>query len=268
VTSASALRSPLATGRDWRRYLTLWRRWVRRDFDARYRRSALSGAWAIAQPLAITGVYCFIFGAIFDQTGGDLPYLSFFLAGMVAFRPVASAISMTTSLSDNHSLLSHTSFPRELVPLSQVTSSSIELVSIVPALVVVGLVQGVGLHPTILLAPLVLAGILCTSAAVCVALSTAQVFVRDVQFVAGFGVQALFFASPISYQPEQVPEALRWVGALNPVAVYAEALRDVVLRGDLPNWALLGPHLLLAPIALALAVAHLRAVGHRIVDLA
>lgn len=253
---------------DRRQYLALWRRWVERDIQARYRRSALSSVWAILQPLAVTGVYCFIFGVIFDQTGGDLPYLSFFLAGMVAFRPISTAVTLNTCLSDNHSLLSHTSFPRELIPLSQVTSAGIELLSIVPALVVVSLVQGVELHWTILLTPLVLAGVMCTAAAVCVALSTAQVFVRDVQFVAGFGVQALFFASPISYQPEQVPSALRWLGTVNPVAVYAEALRDVVLRGDLPNWPLLLAHLALAPALLWLAIAHLRSVGHRIVDLA
>lgn len=252
----------------WRQYLALWRRWVRRDAEARYRRSALSAIWAVALPLAVTGVYCFIFGVIFDQTGGDLPYLSFFLAGMVAFRPIASAITSNTCLSDNHSLLSHSSFPRELIPLSQVTTAGIELLSIVPALVVISLIQGVGLHKTILLAPVVLAGVMCTAAATCVALSTAQVFVRDVQFLAGFGVQALFFATPISYQPDQVPAGLQWIGIVNPVAVYAEALRAVVLRGVQPEWPLLVAHLVLAPVLLWLAIAHLRAVGHRIVDLA
>lgn len=257
----SEVRSP-------RRYFALWWRWVRRDAESRYRRSALSAVWAIVLPLAVTGVYCFIFGVIFDQSGGVIPYLSYFLAGMVVFRPIAGAISLNTCLSDNHSLMSHSSFPRELIPLSQVTTASIELISTVPALLVVAVLQGLSLHPTIVLIPVVLVGVLCTAGAVGVALSTAQVFVRDVQFVAGFGVQALFFATPISYQADQLPSGLRWLEVVNPVAVYADALRDVALLGVQPDWPLLGVHLVLAATFLLLAVAHLRSVGHRIVDLA
>jgi ABC-type polysaccharide/polyol phosphate export permease len=270
VTTVAAPSAPLApTGAISRRqYLDLLVRWVRRDVRARYRRSALSSAWLLAQPLAATAIYCFIFGVIFDQAGGGLPYLSFFLAGMVVFRPVAAGLGLNTCLSDNHSLLSHSSFPRELVPLTQVLGASIDLVAMLPALIVVALVQGVTMHVQLLLAPLVVLGALCLGCGVCVVAATAQVFVRDVQFVILFGVQALFFATPISYDPEQLPASLRWIAVVNPIAVYAESLRDVALRGVWPDWPLLGIQLLVSVGLLVAAVAHLRAVGHRIVDLA
>ena len=140
--------------------------------------------------------------------------------------------------------------------------------SLIEILIVVALIQGVELTPKLVLAPVMVASIVIFAAGVCVAVSTIQVFVRDLQFVVTLVVQGLFFASPISYQIEQAPGWLQSLQVLNPISVNAEALRDVVLRGVWPSWGLVALHLVLAVAVLLGAVAHLRAVGHRIIDLA
>lgn len=243
-------------------------RWVRRDFDARYRRSRLNSLWAVIQPFAVIGVYFFVFGVIFEQSGGDVPYLSYFLAGMVVFRLVASSLALNACLADNHQLISHSYFPREIVPISQSLGASLELLVTTPALIVIPLVQGVELTPKIVLIPLVYASVLLFSCAICIIASTIQVFVRDLQFVILFASQAIFFGTPISYQADQAPGWLQGLNAFNPVAANIEALRAVTLRGEWPDWPHFLAHLVVGAALLAAAIAHLRAVEHRIVDLA
>jgi lipopolysaccharide transport system permease protein len=249
-------------------YWSLLLRWTRRDFDARYRRSALSTLWAALQPFAVIGVYAFVFGVIFDQQGGEIPYVSYILAGMVVFRIVSNAIGLNTCLTDNHSIIGHSYFPREMIPLSQTLGVSLELAITIPSIVVIGAIQGISPPPTLVVVPLILLSVMMLAAGICIVASTVQVFIRDLQFIASFGVMALFFASPISYQPDQLPSWLQWLNVVNPISVDIESLRDVALRGEWPNWPLFGIHFVLAAALLIGAITHLRAVGHRIVDLA
>ena len=176
-------------------------------------------------------------------------------------------MSVTTCLMDNYNLLGHSPFPRELLPLSKMVGASLELVATVPALVIVGALQGISPPVTLVALPLVVGSLLVFAAALCIICSTIQVFVRDLQFVMTFVTTGLFFASPISFEPDQFPSWASWMNSVNPISVDIKALRDVVLRGRWPDWGLFGLHLVLAVGLLLLAIAHLRSVAHRMVDL-
>lgn len=254
-------------GFDLAKRIRLLRRWTRRDFDAKYRRSALSALWAALQPFAVVAVYAFIFGVIFKQEGGGLPYLSYLLSGIVLFRVISGGLALNTCLMDNYDLMGHSVFPRELIPLSKSAGVSLELVVTIPSVVIIGALQGIAPPITLIALPLVIFSVLMLASALCIIASTVQVFVRDLQFVMGFAITALFFASPISYQEDALPDWLRWLNSVNPISVGIEALRDVALRGEWPDWPLFGLHFVLAGLLLVAAIAHLRSVAHRIVDL-
>ncbi len=247
-------------------YLSLLRQWVSRDLRSRYRRSALRAVWAVLQPCLTVATYAFIFGVIFSQSGGELPYLVYLLAGITVYRVVAGALSSITCFVDNADLIGHTHFPREVVPVSRVLGNGFDLLIMTVGLLVVAVVQGVSFHVTIVALPLVLASVVVLAAALCIIGSTVQVFVRDLEFVMSFVIMALFFASPISYQPDQLPSGLRWLNTVNPISVDVEAVRDTALLGHWPAPAFY-VHAVLAVLLLLAATAHLRSVQHRIVDL-
>lgn len=251
-----------------RAYVSLLRLWIRRDLDARYRRSALKTLWAALQPFATLAVYAFIFGVIFDQAGGSIPYVTYLLSGMLVYRVVVGALNLHTGFVDNLDLLGHSRFPREMIPLSQVAGVAIELVITVPGLVVIAAVQGISPPPTLVALPLVLVSIVTLATWVCILASTVNVFVGDLRFVIPFVSTALFFASPISYTPEQLPEWLQWLNSANPITVALDALRAVVLLGEWPTWPLFLAHFAGALVLLAGVIAHLRSVEHRFVDTA
>jgi lipopolysaccharide transport system permease protein len=65
--------------------------------------------------------------------------------------------------------------------------------------------------------------------------SAANVFFRDVQSLMTLGLQIWFYASPIIYPSDLVPENLRSIYYLNPMTGILEAYRDVLLNGQLPG---------------------------------
>lgn len=251
-----------------RQHLGLVRRWVRRDFDARYRRSLLSAGWAILSPFGAVAVYVLVFGVIFDQAGGDIPYLTYLLSGLVIFTQVARGLALNGSLADNHSIISHAAFPREIVPLAQFLGVSIDLLVIVAVFLIAAAVQGIDFGVTIVFLPVILLSTFLLAAGLCVFVSTVQVFVRDLQFLILPVTQALFFLSPIAYHEDELPPALDWINKVNPISVNIEAVRTVTLEAAWPDWGLFGVHFVLAAAVFVAAVAHLRSIQHRIVDLA
>jgi len=262
--SAEDRRHPRMLGERYRR--VLWQ-WTVHDFRGRYRRGGIQAGWAVLQPLFFVAVYVLVFGIIFDADSGDVPYLTYLLSGMVVFRVISMAVSANTCISDNLHMLSHSSMPSEVIPLAQVVSGLVDLGVVLLAFLVTALVQGVSFHATIVLLPLILVPVVALAAAVAVSLSIVQVFVPDVRFAGTIVVQALFFASPITYSPDQLPSWLDWLNTVNPISVFIAAVRAVSIEGTWPDWPLLAVHTVGALVLVVASITHFRAVQHRIVDL-
>src|SRR6185295_19113485 len=89
--------------------------------------------------------------------------------------------------------------------------------------------------------------------AVSLVLAAVQVKFRDVGVALPVLVQALMFASPVIYPLSAVPASWRAWYLLNPMAGIVSSLRDVLLRGTVPDPAPLGFALAVTAVALPLA---------------
>jgi ABC-type polysaccharide/polyol phosphate export permease len=69
--------------------------------------------------------------------------------------------------------------------------------------------------------------------------SAFNVFYRDIRFVVPLLIQIWFYATPIIYPLDIVPESLRFFYMINPMAGLIESYRAVILRGEWPNWTYL-----------------------------
>jgi lipopolysaccharide transport system permease protein len=59
---------------------------------------------------------------------------------------------------------------------------------------------------------------------------------RDVRMLIPFATQMVMFVSPILYSATVVPERLRWLFDLNPIAVIANSVRwSLLTHGELPG---------------------------------
>ncbi len=210
---------------------------------SQYRQSALTLLWSILQPIALVVVYAIVFSQILNVEGGGLPYLSFVVAGLAVWRFFNAGLQQATSFIDRSDTLSKVYFRREIIPLSGCLAATVDLGIGLVALFVVSWIQGVRPTVTVVALPLVLAVLVVYTVAIALVIATVTVFVRDVAHALPTISQVLFLASPVLYPESQIPEHLAFLGTANPVAVVAEATREVTLVGIWPNWGLLLVHL-------------------------
>ncbi len=215
--------------------------WTNRTIRARYQQSVLGALWAIIQPAAAVAIFSIIFTIFIPIDTGGLPYIVFSYAAMVPWTLFATSITdMVDSLTINMNLVSKIYFPREVLPLAALLARLLDFAIAVVLLVFMILFFKL---PIFLLGWLFLPLILAIQLALALGLGLAgaalNVFYRDIKHLFVLGLQLWFYATPIIYPVSTVPEKLRPIYFLNPMAGTIEAYRAVLLYGRLPESYLL-----------------------------
>jgi len=221
----------------------------KRDLLARYRGSMLGVVWALLGPLMMLAIYTVVFGFIFEgrfdetvpNTTSRLDFCLALFCGLNIFALFADAIVMSPKvILANPSYVTKVVFPLEVLPVVNVISAFIQfLFSSVPLLLAL-LVVHRSLHWTsILMVPLVMV-LLLFALGFCWLVASLGVFLRDIGNLIPPLLQVLFFASAIFYPMSKVPEGLRWVVEMNPLAQIISGARDAMVFGNVFNFGTLG----------------------------
>ncbi|MBJ7519153.1 MAG: ABC transporter permease [Solirubrobacteraceae bacterium] len=202
-----------------------------RDLRVRYRQTLLGVLWVVIQPLVAMVVFTLVLGEGVGVPSEGVPYAAFVLCGLAIWMPFSSAVGRaTSSLVDTPELVTKVYFPRLLAPLGAVGGVLADLVVALAIAQIVALIAGVPLQATAPLVVLVIPGFVVVALAFSLWLSALNVLYRDVAYALTFGLQLLFFASPVVYPLGVLDGTLETLAAINPVV----GLIDVT------RWALLG----------------------------
>jgi lipopolysaccharide transport system permease protein len=211
--------------------------WAYRIIRARYQQSVLGGLWAIIVPTATTLIFSVIFTYFIPINTGDVPYMVFSYTAMVPWTLFSSSITdMVDSLTGNMNLVSKIYFPREILPLSAM------LARMVDAFIAFGILAILMLYfrmtvslAGLLLLPFILLIQIALSLGIGFIGGALNVFYRDIRHIFVLGLQLWFYASPIIYPVTSVPENLKPLYFLNPMAGVLEAYRAILLYHTLPG---------------------------------
>jgi ABC-type polysaccharide/polyol phosphate export permease len=223
----------------WRQRALVWVL-VRRDLNARYRASALGFFWSLLNPLLLLAVYAVVFTYIFQPRfpGGD-PYPLFLFSGLLPWLFLSgSALDASVTMVDNGPLLAKVMCPPEIFPAVTVVSHLVHLLLALPVLLVALAVSAVlGWHPfpwTVWLAPAALLPWLLVAGGLSWMVSALSVHFQDMRDLLGHLLNLLFFSSPIIYSLDglEVPDLLRRILVLNPLAPLVELFREVTFAGS------------------------------------
>lgn len=235
--------NPVAVIRHLLQYRDLIGQFTRREVIGRYKGSCLGLMWAFIQPLIMLGVYTFVFSIIFEAKWGMSPEegrLGFAMAlfvGILTFNILGDVANAAPGLIlGNANYVKKVIFPLEILPLVKLFGAVIHSLFGMAILVTGIFLSGLELKWTIFLLPVVWLPVMLFSLGWAYFLSSLAVFVRDVGQSVGLFVTMLFFLSPIFYPLKAVPESLRIYCRLNPVALFVEDARRVVLWGTYPDW--------------------------------
>lgn len=223
--------------------------WTNRIIKTRYQQTVMGGLWIIIPPVASAIVFTTIFTLFVPIETGGTPYMVFSYAALVPWNLLAGALGdMTGSLVDNMQLITKIYFPREILPLSSLLARIIDFLVSYSILFVLILYFRIQINPVgWLFLPLILAIQIIFIFGLGLSMAAMNVFYRDVKPILALVVQMWFYASPIIYPISLVPETLRLIYFINPMAGILESYRAVLIDGTLP-----GPYLLVsAVIALA-----------------
>lgn len=213
-------------------YKELIRQLVLKDIKLKYRRSYLGYIWSILNPLLMMVVLVVVFSNLFRF---DIPnFAVYLLCGQVLFGFMSEATGMAvTSITGNAPLLKKTYVPKYIFTLSKVTSSLVNLLFSLIALVIVMLVTNVPFTWNILFMPIVLLEVYVFTLGLSLILATLSVFFRDIQYLWGVFTSIWMYLTPVIYPVSIIPDQYRWwYDNLNPMFGYIQQFRDIVLDGS------------------------------------
>lgn len=212
---------------------------VRKDLRGRYKSSALGFLWTFINPLCQIIIYTLVFSQIFRM--GVEKYYLFLTVVMIPWVFFNSSVSGgAMSVVSQQDLVKKIYFPREVLPVSFVTSCFVNmLLSFIVVFLVIA-VSGIGFNPVALLfLPLVMIIEYVLALGITMITSACNVYMRDLEHIVGVLMMAWIYLTPvmydISYVTENAPAKLVSIFYLNPMTSISIAYRDILYYKKIPD---------------------------------
>ena len=224
---------------------------VKKEIRGRYKNSFLGILWSFLNPLLQLLVYSVIFGALL--AGGDETYPIYICVALIPWTYFTTAISQAAfTVIGNADIIKKVYFPREILPISVVTSGAVNFVISTIIILAFVIFSGLGLSWYIVFYPLILLIQYILLLGISFIVSSVTVYFRDLEHIIGVVLMAAFYATPIVYNIEQLPHALQVLVNLNPMTHLINGYRDIFYYHQMPNMEIL---FILLGISLVLTIA-------------
>ena len=221
------------------KYRELIKTSVKKDIGGKYKHSFLGVLWSFINPLLQIAVYAIVFPLIMRNSIPN--YTVFMVCGLIPWTYFATVLNRASfTIVENGNIIKKVYFPREILPFSLVTSETVNF--LISSLLILAfiLVKGMGFSIYILFFPVVLLAQYVLLIGLSLILSSVTVYFRDLQHFIGVILQLLFYATPIVYSIETIPENYRWILKWNPMTYIIEGYRDIFYNQTTPNLKILG----------------------------
>lgn len=216
------------------KYKQLLKQLVSRDLKTRYRRSFFGYLWTILNPLGMMVILTVVFSSVFKQGIDNFPV--YLMCGQLIFNFFSEAsTSAMGGVLDNSSLLTKVYVPKYLFPLARVCSSAVNLIFSLGALLIVILATGFELTWTALLMVFPLLYVCIFAFGVGMLLCTVVVFFRDMKHLYNVLTTAWIYLTPVFYPLSMLPDNVKKLVECNPLTMYLEMFRDVIMYDEIPS---------------------------------
>jgi len=220
---------------------TLAREMIRRDIAGQYANQALGSFWVFAHPLSLLLIYVFVFVVVLKvkvPKDATMPrdYTNYILAGLVPWLAIAQSLGRSSmALISQANLVKQVVFPIEVLPPASVIVSLIPMAISVPAIIAYQFFNGQGVPLTIVLTPLVIAGMFLFLTGIGYLLSAITPFFRDLKDIVTVLVTAGVYLIPAFYLPAWVPALFKPIILLNPFSYPILVCQDVFYYGRIQH---------------------------------
>lgn len=215
---------------------------VHKELRGRYKGSVLGFFWTFLNPLLQLIVYTFVFSILMRQQVEK--YYLFLFVALVPWIFISSCVSAGSNCVFIYGdLVKKIYFPREVLPISFVTSQFVNMLYtfVVVFAVIIFTRHGVNFHALLCL-PVIMAVEYILALGLTLFFSALTVYVRDIAHILGILTMAWQFLSPVMFSSKTVniPENFLPFWNLNPMAHVLDSYRDILYYKQVPDLKTLG----------------------------
>lgn len=220
------------------RYQFLMKQLISRDFKVKYKRSVLGILWSLLYPILMMLVMAVVFSKMFRFSVPGVNYFVYFEVGFIMFNYFSEATNNgMTSVVFNFNLLTKVYIPKYIFPLSKCLFCGINFIlTLIPLFVVIiftGTIKEISWF--YLLLPLIFFFGFLFTVGISFILATVSVFFRDMFYIYGILLTIWNYATPVFYDISIIPSTLQRIFRFNPLYVYIESARQIILFGNCPS---------------------------------
>ena len=209
-------------------YRELLKTSIKKDVRGKYKNSVLGIIWSFLNPLLQIAVYALVFPLIMRS---NIPnYVVFVCCGLIPWNFFSSGISRSSfTMVENGNIIKKVYFPREILPISVITSEAVNFV--ISTIIILAFVcgYGIGISKYVIFYPIILLIQYILLIGISLIVSSITVYFRDLQHFIGILLQLLFYAS------ETIPANFQWILKYNPMTYIIEGYRNIFYYQTMPD---------------------------------
>lgn len=234
-------------------YRELLKTSVSKEIRGKYKGSFLGVLWSFVNPLLQTIIYSIVFSILLKN---DMEhYTTFIVIGVLSWTWFTTSISGGTNcIIVNGGIIKKVYFPREILPISIVTSGMINyLISCLIILIFLA-VTGIGYSLNMLYLPLIMIVQYVLQLGILFMTSSVNAYIRDAEYIVNFFVNMLFYATPILYASSMFGRFAN-ILKLNPMTTIIDSYRNIFYYQTSPNFTSLAIVFIVSLLVLVLGYA-------------
>jgi len=229
-------------------YRELLKNNVKKEIRGKYKNSALGVVWTFLNPLLQLLVYALIFPLILKTTQPD--YIVFVCVGLVPWTFFTTSVAQSAwTIIANGNIVKKVYFPREILPISIVTSGMVNFLISTIIIVAFCFIYGLGLTKYIIFFPIILLIQYILQLAIAFIVSAITVYFRDLEHFIQIVLQVMFYATPIVYAADSIPQSFQIIMTLNPMAHIINGYRSIFYNQTMPDLKALGILLIISVVS-------------------
>ena len=220
---------------------------TRRELASRYRGSLFGSAWMVITPLLMLCIYTLVFGVIFKTrwpgaAGHGVAAIAVQLyMGLLMNGLLQETMGRAPGLIlEQPNYVTKVVFPLQTLPWVTLLTGLFHFAVGLLLLLLFNLLDGGGLHATLLCLPLVLAPYALCLVGLSAWFAALGVYLRDLRQVMPSVITIMMFLSPTFYARTNSPPLMQYLMMVNPLTVPIEQARVVVMDGRWPEWGVRG----------------------------
>lgn len=210
-------------------YRQLIKMFVKRDLKTMYAQTVLGPLWFVINSILSASVMTIVFDKIAGISTDGIPGFLFYMAGNILWSDFAACITgIADTFTKNVRLMGKVYFPRLCVPISTILSKQLRLIIQLIVFIILYLLGTDGaLSWRVLFTPFLVIELMALALGCGIIMASFTTKYKDLTVLVTFFMQIWMYATPIVYPASKIPESLRMVFMLNPVAPIVETFRII-----------------------------------------